>query len=269
VPEAVGSEGPFNCLEYATQSASRGLRCFSHSGILRVQSTIVLTAFCTGLLQSLHSSQSSSTSLSLSLAIAASAECPDSCKKAREEGEAHELNTSLQEPYGPQDSADHPDALNESLVCSESVNSFANVAKKLSDPTRQDDADEMHEESRQRRILPLVFDVGGKGSMIADQARNTMEENVRAQSEAQKQIGDFLGHVRLLRNLHSTARIPSSASTFIALPPLQPLRKSPRRSSSASVRGSFWVKVFTGTPALPPTSLDEDWTFCDRKHRRE
>jgi hypothetical protein len=105
--------------------------------------------------------------------------------------------------------------------------------------------------------------------MIADQARNTMEENVRAQSEAQKQIGDFLGHVRLLRNLHSTARIPSSASTFIALPPLQPLRKSPRRSSSASVRGSFWVKVFTGTPALPPTSLDEDWTFCDRKHRRE
>src|ERR1019366_4435595 len=42
------------------------------------------------------------------------------------------------------------------------------------------------------------------------------------------------------------ARNPSSASTFIALPPLQLLRKSPRRSSSASVRGSFWVKVLIG-----------------------
>src|ERR1019366_2050700 len=42
------------------------------------------------------------------------------------------------------------------------------------------------------------------------------------------------------------AKNPSSASTFIALPPLQLLRKSPRRSSSASVSGSFWVKVFMG-----------------------
>src|SRR5450759_2603054 len=42
------------------------------------------------------------------------------------------------------------------------------------------------------------------------------------------------------------AKNPSSASTFIALPPLQLLRKSPRRSTSASVRGSFWVKVFMG-----------------------
>src|ERR1035438_1160427 len=40
------------------------------------------------------------------------------------------------------------------------------------------------------------------------------------------------------------AKNPSSASTFIALPPLQLLRKSPRRSSLASVSGSFWVKVF-------------------------
>src|ERR1019366_10025919 len=40
------------------------------------------------------------------------------------------------------------------------------------------------------------------------------------------------------------AKNPSSASTFIALPPLQLLRKSPRRSSSASVRGSFWVNIF-------------------------
>src|ERR1019366_6532573 len=47
--------------------------------------------------------------------------------------------------------------------------------------------------------------------------------------------------------LRSTARIPSSASTFIALAPLQPLRKSPRRSSSASVSASFWAKVFTGS----------------------
>src|SRR5450631_804009 len=33
---------------------------------------------------------------------------------------------------------------------------------------------------------------------------------------------------------------------FISLPPLQPLRKSPRRSSSASVSGLFWVKVVIG-----------------------
>src|SRR5271157_1105279 len=42
------------------------------------------------------------------------------------------------------------------------------------------------------------------------------------------------------------AKNPSSASTFIACPPLQLLRKSPRRSSSASVSGSFWVKVLIG-----------------------
>src|ERR1019366_1400454 len=39
---------------------------------------------------------------------------------------------------------------------------------------------------------------------------------------------------------------PSSCSTFIALPPLQLLRKSPRQSSSLSVSGSFWVKVLIG-----------------------
>jgi hypothetical protein len=37
------------------------------------------------------------------------------------------------------------------------------------------------------------------------------------------------------------AKNPSSCSTFIALPPF---RKSPRRSSSASVSRSFWVKGF-------------------------
>src|SRR6266571_4873648 len=42
------------------------------------------------------------------------------------------------------------------------------------------------------------------------------------------------------------AKNPSSSSTFIALPPLQPLRKSPRRSSSASVRGSVSVKALMG-----------------------
>src|ERR1019366_2299941 len=42
------------------------------------------------------------------------------------------------------------------------------------------------------------------------------------------------------------AKNPSSASTFIALPPLQLLRKSPRRSSLASVSGSFWAIVLMG-----------------------
>src|ERR1019366_6305787 len=42
------------------------------------------------------------------------------------------------------------------------------------------------------------------------------------------------------------AKNPSNFSVFIALPPLQPLRKAPRRSSSASVSGSFWVNVFMG-----------------------
>src|ERR1022692_55277 len=37
---------------------------------------------------------------------------------------------------------------------------------------------------------------------------------------------------------------------FIALPPLQLLRKSPRRSSSALVSGSCWVKVFMGNHRL-------------------
>src|SRR5215472_17046696 len=39
------------------------------------------------------------------------------------------------------------------------------------------------------------------------------------------------------------AKNPSSSSTFIALPPLQLFRKSPRRSSSASVRGSDSAKT--------------------------
>src|ERR1035437_2338354 len=39
------------------------------------------------------------------------------------------------------------------------------------------------------------------------------------------------------------AKNPSSASMFMALPPLQLLRNSARRSSSASVSGSFWVNV--------------------------
>src|ERR1019366_4139027 len=58
------------------------------------------------------------------------------------------------------------------------------------------------------------------------------------------------------------AKNPSIASTFIALPSLQPLRKSPRRSSSASVRGSFWVKVFTGTPAHHAKSLGPRQAIC-------
>jgi hypothetical protein len=72
---------------------------------------------------------------------------------------------------------------------------------------------------------------------------------IRLMKEAQKQVGDliFLDHKNDIHYLRSTARIPSSASTFIALAPLQPLRKSPRRSSSASVSGSFWAKVFTGS----------------------
>src|ERR1019366_3937013 len=52
------------------------------------------------------------------------------------------------------------------------------------------------------------------------------------------------------------AKNPSSASTFIALPPLQPSRKSPRRSSSASVSGSGWAKVFTGFQKLSATVYD-------------
>src|ERR1017187_1818318 len=42
------------------------------------------------------------------------------------------------------------------------------------------------------------------------------------------------------------AKNPSSVSTFIALPPLQLLRKSPRRSTSASVSRSDWVNIFMG-----------------------
>src|ERR1700674_3686863 len=42
------------------------------------------------------------------------------------------------------------------------------------------------------------------------------------------------------------AKNPSSSSMFIALSPSQVIRKSPRRSSSASVSGSFRSKVFTG-----------------------
>jgi hypothetical protein len=42
------------------------------------------------------------------------------------------------------------------------------------------------------------------------------------------------------------AKNPSTCSTFIALPPLQPSRKSPRRSSSASVSGWFWVNTLMG-----------------------
>src|ERR1019366_3152213 len=44
----------------------------------------------------------------------------------------------------------------------------------------------------------------------------------------------------------STAKNPSSSSIFMASPPLHALRKSPRRSSSASVSGSCWVKLFMG-----------------------
>src|ERR1039458_7507301 len=40
------------------------------------------------------------------------------------------------------------------------------------------------------------------------------------------------------------AKNPSSCSTFIALPLLQLLRNSARRSSSASVSGSCWARVF-------------------------
>src|ERR1700722_16622549 len=39
---------------------------------------------------------------------------------------------------------------------------------------------------------------------------------------------------------------PSNSSRFIAFPPLQLLRKSPRRSSSASVSGSFLANVLMG-----------------------
>src|ERR1700674_1667945 len=42
------------------------------------------------------------------------------------------------------------------------------------------------------------------------------------------------------------AKNPSSCSTFIALPPLQLLRKSARRSSSASVSGACWENIFMG-----------------------
>src|SRR5579863_5325829 len=47
------------------------------------------------------------------------------------------------------------------------------------------------------------------------------------------------------------AKNPSSSSRFIALPPLQPFRKLPRRSSSASVSGSDWGKGFTVVAAHP------------------
>jgi len=75
----------------------------------------------------------------------------------------------------------------------------------------------------------LLVHVCGKDSVVTDQPGKPVEENVRAQSEAQKRVGDFaLGHVMAPLYFHATARIPSSASTFIVLPLLQLLRKSPR-----------------------------------------
>src|ERR1035441_7557616 len=54
----------------------------------------------------------------------------------------------------------------------------------------------MHEESRQGSVVHLLVHVSGKGSVVADQPGKPVEENVRAQSEAQKQVGDliFLDH---------------------------------------------------------------------------
>src|SRR5271168_788754 len=75
---------------------------------------------------------------------------------------------------------------------------------------------------------------------------------------------------------------PSSSSTFIALPPLQLLRKSPRRSSSASLRGSGLVKMaivisrhsrqllYDTTPRCPLTRRLErsaEYRLCGRSFR--
>src|ERR1039458_5294345 len=60
----------------------------------------------------------------------------------------------------------------------------------------------------------------------------------------------------------SAAKNPSSASTFIALPPPQLFRKSPRRSISASVSGSFVVNVPMGMSRRSQQSLYDTTPRC-------
>jgi hypothetical protein len=61
----------------------------------------------------------------------------------------------------------------------------------------------------------LLVHVSGKDSVITDQSGKPVEKNVRAQSEAQKQIGDliFLDHKNDPRYLRSTAHL-----LFLAAP---------------------------------------------------
>lgn len=46
--------------------------------------------------------------------------------------------------------------------------------------------------------------------------------------------------------------------------PLHLLRKSPRRSSSASVSGSFWVDVLRESPSIINTVYDTSLAVADR-----
>jgi hypothetical protein len=46
------------------------------------------------------------------------------------------------------------------------------------------------------RVVHLLVHISGKGSVVTDQPGKSVEENVRAQSDPQKQVGDliFLDH---------------------------------------------------------------------------
>src|ERR1035437_7343904 len=79
-------------------------------------------------------------------------------------------------------------------------------------------------------------------SLASSRLRNSQASGI----SPPKPSGEYSLGITVSGPAMRAAKNPSSASTFIALPPLQPLRKSPRRSSSASVSGSFCVKVLMG-----------------------